>query len=307
MTCHDVRTWLNNGELDLPLPGSGNTAARWRALAELTEKNVVAGRLAEAHTDAVAILAELRAPKPLPGRLWGVWAAEAPDAVLTARQRGGVVALEGAKAWCSGAGLCDHALVSARLPDGARGLFAVAMGDDGVHPQPSTWHNAGMAGSDTRSVEFDGATGIPVGNPGDYLDRPGFWHGAIGVAACWLGGAKAVAKPLYRKARDEHALAHLGAVDAALWAAEAALSAAADEVDADPADRAGVAELRARRVRAIVESAVDETIARTGRALGPGPLTQDADHAARVADLGMYVRQSHAERDLAALGRLAHE
>jgi hypothetical protein len=50
---------------------------------------------------------------------------------------------------------------------------------------------------------------------------------------------------------------------------------------------------------------VEETIVRTGRALGPGPLVLDAEHARRVADLAIYIRQSHAERDLAALGRLA--
>jgi hypothetical protein len=55
----------------------------------------------------------------------------------------------------------------------------------------------------------------------------------------------------------------------------------------------------------VVEHAVDEAITRTGRALGPKPLAMDAEHAQRVADLTMYVRQSHAERDLAALGRLA--
>ena len=55
----------------------------------------------------------------------------------------------------------------------------------------------------------------------------------------------------------------------------------------------------------MVETAVDETINRTGRALGPAPLCQDAQHARRVADLTIYVRQSHAERDLERLGRLA--
>ena len=32
------------------------------------------------------------------------------------------------------------------------------------------------------------------------------------------------------------------------------------------------------------------------------PLTSDETHARRVADLGVYVRQHHAERDLAAIG-----
>ena len=37
-------------------------------------------------------------------------------------------------------------------------------------------------------------------------------------------------------------------------------------------------------------------------ALGPAPLAFDPDHARRVADLQLYVRQHHAERDEAALG-----
>jgi len=52
-----VRQWLDAGELNLPLPASGDTVGRWLKLAEFTEVDVVAGRVAEAHTDAVAILA----------------------------------------------------------------------------------------------------------------------------------------------------------------------------------------------------------------------------------------------------------
>ena len=39
-----------------------------------------------------------------------------------------------------------------------------------------------------------------------------------------------------------------------------------------------------------------------GRALGAGPLAHDREHATRVADLTVYLRQHHGERDLAALG-----
>lgn len=315
MTAGLVRNWLEAGRLDLPLPGSGATVRRWQQLAELTEIDVVAGRLAEAHVDAVAILDELGAKPPASGEPWGVWAAEDPDAVLNAHTNGGgnadPVRLWGTKAWCSGAGLCTHALVTARRDDGQRALYAVATRSHGVRPLPSTWRNPGMAASDTRSVQFSGAHAVPVGNPGDYLDRPGFWHGAIGVAACWVGAARAVGAPLYdRVARgpaDAHVLAHLGAVDAAIAAAEAMLATAAEATDADPFDRSGSAQLLARRTRAVAETAVDEAITRTGRALGPAPLCRDAQHARRVADLTIYVRQSHAERDLAALGKLAGE
>lgn len=244
----------------------------------------------------------------------GVWAAEAPDTVLTASQVvGDAYTLNGVKVWCSGAGFCTHALVTANIDDkrGERGLFAVTVTDPGIRPLPSTWWNPGMAGSDTRSVQFTNAHAVLVGEPGDYLNRPGFWHGAIGVAACWLGGAKRVADPLYRcatsESADAYALAHLGAVDAALAAGEATLAVAASKIDEDPFDRTDTAQLLARRVRAVVEHAVDEAITRTGRALGPGPLTEDGRHAQRVADLTIYIRQSHAERDLAELGRLVGE
>lgn len=309
MTAALVRDWLGTGQLQLPLPGSGRTGRRWRRLAELTEIDVVAGRLAEAHTDAVAILAELGGPAPGDGELWGVWAAEAADAIVTAGGSGEAIVLDGVKAWCSGARLCTHALVTAQLGDGRRGLFAVDLRGDAVRPLDRTWRNAGMADSDTRAVQFTGAPAVLVGKPGDYLTRPGFWFGAIGVAACWLGGARAVSAPLYQRAAgkspDGHLLAHLGAVDAAITAAAAALAVAADHVDEDPRDVSGSAELTARRVRAIVENAVDQTLARTDRALGPGPLCLDDRHARAVADLTVYVRQSHAERDLATLGSLA--
>lgn len=311
MTDSLVRRWLDAGELDLPLPGSGQTAKRWRKLASFAEIDVVAARLAEAHADAAAILVELGANPPERGQLWAVWAAESPQLTLTANEVDGRAELTGIKAWCSGAGLCTHALVTAQRPDGDRALYAVDLRGPQVTPLEDTWCATGMKVADTRNVQFSCAAATPVGGPGAYLQRAGFWWGAVGVAACWLGGARGVAAALYRAVGDEHntaacdahAQAHLGAVDAALAAADAVLIATACQVDAGP-DSAR-AELIARRARAVVETAVDEVVVRTGRALGPAPLVTDADHARRVADLTIYVRQSHAERDLAALGRLA--
>ena len=309
MTAGLVTQWLAAGELKLPLPGSGATALRWRTLADLTAVDVAAGRLAEAHADAVAILNEFAGPRPADNELWGVWIAESPDAVLRAHTAGDKVTLDGIKAWCTGGHLCDHALVTARLDDGRHGLFAVALRTDAVRPLPSAWRNPGMVSSDVRSVQFSGAPAVAVGGPGEYLDGPGIWYSAMGVAACWIGGARAVAAPLYQHvaggSADEHALAHLGAVDAAITAAEAVLAAAAVTVDGDPGNESGHAELTARRLRAVAETAVDQAITRTGRALGLGPLCRDAEHARRVADLTVFVRHSHAERDLATLGLLA--
>ena len=60
-------------------------------------------------------------------------------------------------------------------------------------------------------------------------------------------------------------------------------------------------------MRAFVEAVCTEVMQRVGRALGAGPLSRDEAHSRRVADLSVYLRQHHAERDLAELGTLAVE
>ena len=309
-----ARDWVRSGRADLPLPAHGRTRERWAALTAMCAENVSAGRLAEAHADADAILHEIEGTRVGEGEFWGVWAAEPPRPVLTARRSGnsdGGWVLDGVKAWCSGAGVCSHALVTARVDDEPR-LFAVDLRSPGVRPRPGGWAATGMAGTDTTAVEFRDVPARTVGEPDSYLERPGFWHGGIGVAACWLGAGVAVARPLVARATrpdvDDHALAHLGAVDAALGGASWALDAAAREVDDEGPDADPVrARHRAVRARAIVEAAVDETVRRVGRALGAAPLAMDPRHAQAVADATVYIRQFHAERDLAGLGATARE
>jgi len=64
--------------------------------------------------------------------------------------------------------------------------------------------------------------------------------------------------------------------------------------------RAG--QLLSLRVRGVVADAVEAVQRAAAHALGPAPLAFDPEFAARVADLGLYLRQHHGERDLAALG-----
>jgi alkylation response protein AidB-like acyl-CoA dehydrogenase len=299
---------VESGRLELPLPGSGATRARWAAFADLGGEDLSLARLSEGHADAVAILAELGGRRPEPGSRWGVWAANPPGPNVTATRRGDTWLLNGTKQYCSGARICTNVLVTAAAEDGAR-LFAVGAGR--LEPNPASWPATGMAGSDTLDVGFPGITAVPVGPPQGYTIRPGFSHGGVGVAACWYGGARAVARTLLAAAckRDlgPHALAHLGAVDLGLRTARAALEAAADEIDADPADERGEGPLRAARVRALTEAVATDVLTRTGRALGAGPLGHDAAHSRAVADLTVYLRQHHAERDLARLGELVAE
>jgi alkylation response protein AidB-like acyl-CoA dehydrogenase len=225
---------------------------------------------------------------------------------VTARRGRDGWRLDGVKQYCSGARSCTNALVTATTPDGDR-LFAVSTRD--LWPIPGTWRATGMAASDTLDVSFDNIAAEPVGEPGSYTSRPGFAHGGAGVAACWYGGARAVGQTLRNAAahRDvgPHALAHLGAVDLALHTAKITLDVAAAEIDADPRDEEGGGQRRALRVRALVEACATDVMRRVGRALGAGPLCRNEAHSRRVADLTVYLRQHHAERDLAQLGTLA--
>jgi len=299
---------VESGRLNLPLPGAGATRERWAAFADLAEEDLSLARLGEGHADALAILAELGGPSPAARSRWGVWAANPPGPNVTATRQAATWVLRGAKQYCSGARSCTHALVTAAADDGQR-LFAVTV--DELEPHVDSWPATGMAGSDTLDVGFPGVTAEPVGLPDGYTNRPGFSHGGVGVAACWYGGARGVARALLDAAskRDigPHALAHLGAVDIALRTARAALDQAADEIDADPADLRGAGQLRALRVRALTEAVATDVLARTGRALGAGPLSHDEAHSRAVADLTVYLRQHHAERDLARTGELVAE
>ncbi|MFJ9342333.1 acyl-CoA dehydrogenase [Streptomyces sp. NPDC101733] len=304
------------GALDFPLPGAGRTADRFSALASVAERDLSLGRLVEGHVDAVAILAELGGPATAPTDRWAVWAAEPRGLGLTATRdaRGWVV--NGLKRYCSGAHSCTHALVTATADDGRR-LFAVTTGvaatelcprADGCRPVDGSWRAMGMAASDSADVAFTDVPAVPVGDVDAYVHRPGFQHGGIGVAACWYGGARAVAATLTRVAAqrgfDPLTDAHLGAVDMRLHAASAVLGRAAVEIDRDPRDNEGTARRRSLRVRAFVESVCADVLSHVGRATGAEPLCHNPLHARHVTDLGVYIRQHHGERNLAELGRL---
>jgi hypothetical protein len=114
--------------------------------------------------------------------------------------------------------------------------------------------------------------------------------------------ARALLRAAERREPDQLALLHIGAVDTALSSARAVLTDAAAAVDAGSAEGQAGSRL-ALRVRRIVASAAEQVLATAGHALGPAPLTFDDDHARRVADLTVYIRQEHAERDAVALGR----
>jgi len=299
------------GALDLPLPGDGATAERFDGLSEVGAVDLSLARLVEGHVDALAILAEA-GRSPADGA-WGVWAADPPAHRVTARRASGGWTLEGTKRYCSGSTALAHALVTAIDEDEQVRLFHVELDGAGIEPVKGTWPAVGMAGSDSLDTVFH-AVFVPdpyvVGGPHWYRRRAGFWHGSVGVAACWFGGALGAARllaGLAASSSDEHRLAHLGAAVARCAGMRAALHQAAAAIDADPLDVDGRGRSRALTVRHLVETGGADVLERVGRGSGSAPMVFDEAHARRVADLPVYLRQTHAERDLAELGRTVVE
>jgi alkylation response protein AidB-like acyl-CoA dehydrogenase len=287
--------------LTLPLPGQGATALRHQALLRFGQKDLSLARIAEAHTDALAILAEAGCAAR-PDALYGVWASDGPASRLSARRlANGRWRLDGVKQFCSGATFLQAALVTAHDETGVL-LFDVPLENPCVREQPSAWKSAALADTATVAVEFSGlevAATKQVGEHDWYLQRAGFWHGAIGPAACWAGGALCLieaATALRRK--DPHSRAQVGALQSLGWGLHAMLEQSAREIDADPEDRMGEARVRALKVRHLIERACTEVLDRFGRATGPQLLAHDEQVARQYAALALYIRQCHAERDL---------
>jgi alkylation response protein AidB-like acyl-CoA dehydrogenase len=276
------------------------------ALAALGAGDLTVARTVEPHLDALIILREADHPVPIEG-LWGVFAAEDPRRSVRAELSATGWRLTGTKPWCSLASLLDHALVTAQAPDGNR-LFAVDLDARGVQVADGLgWVAHGLPTVTSVPVLFDATPATPIGESGWYLDRPGFAWGAVRVAACWLGGLAALVDQLREQVAGRHSDDslrgyNLGRADVARWSAELAVTQAATAIDADYAMPAGQARRLAARTRAVVAGAVEVVLTQTGHALGPAPLAFDAEYAQRVADLTLYVRQHHAERDLSAHG-----
>lgn len=185
---------LHAEQLDLlPLPGHGRTLDRWRALARVAGCDLGLAKLYEGHTDALAILAECGAAQHAHDGIWGMWAAEPPDArAHIVARHGERVQLQGRKAWCSGALQINWALLTAWENDQPQ-LVAVELSHPSQRIQAEQWQAVGMASTASVTVEFDNSPGLAIGTPGQYLSRPGFWQGGAGIAACWYGAAEALA------------------------------------------------------------------------------------------------------------------
>jgi hypothetical protein len=301
-----VRTDATN----LPTPGTGETWRRFEVLARWASIDLSVARLSEGHSDAMAIRAEAGLEVPDNKVTYGVWAARSRRGGTSAESVNGGWRLTGRKEFCSGSGIIERALVTADTDDGSR-LFDIAVCENAVSVHPDSWPAVGMADSVSETLEFGGPI-IPeaqvVGPVDFYTERPGFWFGSSGVAACWYGGAVGLVNHVIASLSpepNEHVLADLGVATSALEAMRAVLKDTADMIDCDPTDANGQGRYRALVTRQVVHDLATEVLARVGTAGGARPFCHDADQARRAADLYVYLTQHHGGVDAAELGRLA--
>lgn len=307
MTADELKSRLTDiVKQKLPLPGGGRTAERHHLLAETAREDLSLAKLAEAHWDAVGILAEA-------GRiaesnmLYAVWASEIPGHVIRLERTADSFQISGRKPFCSGLGIVDRALLTVGLPD--QRLVEVDMRNNSsqISLDLDVWKTDAFRNTKTGAITFHELRLSPnslIGESAWYLERPGFWHGACGPAACWAGGVAGLLDfALVSKRDDPHTLAHLGAIQASVWGMYAILAQAGDEIDEAPLD-SKAAQIRALQVRHLVDEMGTTILQRFARAYGPYPLSMNEETSRRYQEASLYMRQSHGERDLECLGHL---
>lgn len=294
-------------EAEVPPMGEGRSDVRLRFLTQVAGQDLSLARLMEGHLDATQILRE--AGRPVASdRLYGIWASGGPaDTVeITENAEGGPV-MTGSKPFCSGSDIVDKALVYIYPSDQLVEVDmkeAARLGE--LEFDPGQWVSPAFAETHTWTVNFRSLPVRPeamVGGKKWYFDRPGFCLGALGPAACWAGGAMGLVDSVrQRQLKDGHARAHLGAMVSTVCSMAAMLSWGAKQVDANPDNASGDQFPVALLVRHHIERGCTEIMDRFGRTLGPRPYAFESANARRIAELGLYIRQCHAERDLEELG-----
>lgn len=288
----------------VPHPGEGATYKRWQMLAKVAKTNLNLVKWFESHLDALSILHELNykglCNLDTKSSLWAVWAAEGSSQPLKVNHG----QCTGIKNWCSGAESVNYALMTFKDTTQQSQLVMVDVNQKGVHIDDSGWQSIGMQHTGTASLTFDNVAVDFVGESNAYLDRPGFWHGAAGVAACWYGSTVRLADYLIQATQqkpNDYRYLYLGEVFSALATTQTMFKSVAAQIDLAPRVSH---EFNIRVLRAQVEKTANLVLNCVGKALGARPFCEDAVFAQHAADLPVFLRQSHAAFDLKSIAEL---
>lgn len=185
-------------------------------------------------------------------------------------------------------------------------------------PDPTSWPATAMAASRSFTVEVTDRS-VPaeaqVGPPEFYLGRPGFFPGGVGVAAVWAGAGARVADLVARfvsaspKDPDQTTRNQLGRLSIEVAAANSLVVFGGLRLAADLDNRVNDQDRNALQrfsteVRAGVGAAVRRLLEIARALAGPAGLGHDGELSSAIADLDLYVRQQHSDRDAEYLGLL---
>jgi alkylation response protein AidB-like acyl-CoA dehydrogenase len=277
------------------------------------------GRLFEGHVNALKLFDWYGSDRQIErlrgeleaGRFYGVWATEpAPGVLLT--QDVGRLRLSGKKAFASGAGGLDFALITARSATADRRLVIVAANDP-ARADLSGWRVRGMRASQSGTYDLSGVEPCSddlLGEPGVYDREPRFTSGAWRFTAVQLGGIEALlielrammneAKTSDPLQRAKFAEAVVASRTAFLWVREAAVRAGEGDPDAIAFSQ---------MTRGVVERAALDVMELVARIIGTRSAFDDQRIDKIIRDLSLYLRQAgpdHA-RDVAAVAWLDHD
>ena len=291
------------------LVGDRDWAGRtWSELIEdllaLGRTDIPMARLAEGHIDAVRIL-DQAGRTPQPGALYGVWASRSEQTGVRATPGSeGSLVLSGTLRFASGAGLLDRALVPVWLDDRRHQLLDLEVRD--LPFDASVWHSAAMAASRSYDVRVE-LTASPESRVAEtcfYLERPGFFPGGVGVAACWVGGAARIADLLHARhpGPSPAQQIRLGRIRADLTVGAAAVRAAAALLDHVWGRSEVDWQMLATEARAVAAEAVRRILAEARLITGPTGLALDAALSAAIPDLELYALQQNSDGDARLLG-----
>ncbi len=288
------------------------------ALVGAGRTDVALSRLFEGHVDAVRILDQAGRP-PVAGALYGVWASRSQRTGVRAASTGAQLVLDGTLRFASGLGVIDRALVPVWTGPDRHLLIDLDLSEVGgpeLQPDTSQWQTAAMSVSRSHTLVIDGLkvrSADQVGPDNFYLDRPGFFPGGVGVAACWLGGATRVADLVLARMHDPvppQLKLRLGEIRRQLSTGAAMVSAAGRslDVEADSAQTERAEELDQRALSAetrwAVANAVHGVLDQAHRIAGPAGLAYDQDLTHAVHDLRLYVLQHNADAEALYLAEL---
>ena len=201
-------------------------APRWAALAQLAEEDLSLARLAEGHTDALAILAELGALNAPPAEAAGCLGRATARPGADGQQAARGWRLDGTKQYCSrpfGHRRAGHRQGAGRQP-AVRGQHARSFPVPAPGPRRA-WPPA------TRSTSTS-----PISRPNPLADQAAIPTGPVSHTVaqawrCWYGGARGVGRAPRRRGRRD-----LGPHARLIWRRRHRAAHRADGLDAAAAE-----------------------------------------------------------------------